>query len=128
MSYIPLKYKSHIYWYSPTFLLQEEAANNEKQREAAKREVVYNEKQREADNKKEQVNAQDTGDETPPGNGDVPKNINENVAVPVKEPPKLHFDDGVGVIPPPEGDKKDENNDNLMEGMLVSDPRTFLLI
>ena len=103
-------------------------ANNEKQREAAKREVVYNEKQREAENKVEQVNVQDTGNDTPAKNDEMPKNIDENIAEPVKEPPKIHFDDGVGVIPPPEGGKKDENNDNIMEGMIVSDLSTFLII
>lgn len=85
---------------SQLFLLQQEVANNEKQRET--------------ENKKEQVNVQDTRNETPPNNGNVPRNINENDAVPVKQPPKIHFDDGVGAISP-EDDKKDENNDNIME-------------
>ena len=126
MCYKHSKYKSHIYWYFPTFLLQREVANNEKKREVERQREA--EKRKEAEDKKEQDNVQDTRNESPPNNDNVPRNINENDAVPVKQPPKIHFDDGVGAIIAPEDDKKDENNNNIMEGKLVSDSRTSLLI
>ena len=91
------------------------------------REVANNADHKQTEDKKEQVNVRDINNETPPNNGNVPRNNNENDATPLKQPPKLHFEDGVGAISPEDG-KKDENNDNIMEGKSVSNSSKFPMI